>query len=142
MFNSPKKLFGEKQFKKLRTGLSVLDTLNLNRIKTKSLSGPSGYGWSKEKAHQVGEQYRIFLYLCKRYPRQFIVPTYEIDEFWHLHILDTRNYKKNCNLIFGKYLHHFPYAGLKGTFISHSCEKEMIDNTLRLVAKHFPEMVE
>lgn len=37
-----------------------------------------------------------------------LVPTREIDEFWHNHILYTREYARDCECIFGKFLHHDP----------------------------------
>ena len=48
------------------------------------------------------------------YPTKRIVPTLTIDEFWHAHILDTRAYMADCKALFGKYMHHYPYSGLKG----------------------------
>lgn len=37
-----------------------------------------------------------------------------IDDFWHLHILDTQKYAEDCQVIFGYFLHHFPYFGMRG----------------------------
>jgi hypothetical protein len=37
-----------------------------------------------------------------------------VDEFWHQHILDTRAYRADCEAIFGRFLEHFPYFGLRG----------------------------
>jgi hypothetical protein len=37
-----------------------------------------------------------------------------MDLFWHYHILDTIKYAEDCALIFGRFLHHFPYLGLRG----------------------------
>ena len=38
------------------------------------------------------------------------VPTIDIDLFWHQHILDTRAYAKDCQKVFGQFLHHFQFA--------------------------------
>jgi hypothetical protein len=35
-----------------------------------------------------------------------------MDEFWHMHILDTKAYRKDCEAIFGHYLDHYPYLGI------------------------------
>ncbi len=32
----------------------------------------------------------------------------EIDLFWHEHILDTKKYKQDCEMVFGRFLHHVP----------------------------------
>lgn len=38
----------------------------------------------------------------------------EVDEIWHHHILDTRQYFRDCLQIFGYYFHHYPYFGIRG----------------------------
>jgi len=57
--------------------------------------------------------YKQFLYLCKTNPNIPIVPTKSLDEFWHLHILDTVKYAEDCYKVFGGMLHHFPYFGMR-----------------------------
>ncbi len=42
------------------------------------------------------------------------MPDKELDSFWHAHILDTMKYADDCEQIFGHFLHHFPYFGLRG----------------------------
>lgn len=36
------------------------------------------------------------------------MPSRVIDEAWHLFLLDTREYARFCQLVFGQYLHHVP----------------------------------
>jgi hypothetical protein len=48
------------------------------------------------------------------YPDADIVPCAIVDEIWHAHILDTLAYHEDCDAIFGEYLHHFPYFGMRG----------------------------
>lgn len=71
-------------------------------------------GWSVERADAVETQYKGFLALAKLFPDDMHVPTVDIDEMWHTHILDTRKYMADCFAIFGSYLHHYPYLGLLG----------------------------
>jgi hypothetical protein len=59
------------------------------------------------------ERYRNFLYLCGS-TGEIIVPTAHIDKVWHAHILDTVKYQADCESVFGFFLHHNPYFGLKG----------------------------
>lgn len=127
---------------RLLTGISEIDQLDLRRLVAKSMDPDSGYGWHIDLAMDVTDLYRAFLFLCQRYPDEIIVPTREVDDFWHLHILDTRNYIADCNLIFGHYLHHYPYAGLPGTAASHEDEEKFIRQTIELVARHFPQLVD
>src|SRR5260370_24134095 len=72
------------------------------------------HGWTHEFCEEVEPLYRKFLALNARYPDEKICPTGPIYAFWHAHILDTRAYARNCELIFGNYLHHFPYFGMRG----------------------------
>ena len=72
--------------------------------------------WTAELIAEAEESYRQFLVLNMLYPTKKIVPTLVIDEFWHAHILDTRAYTADCEALFGKYMHHYPYSGLKGVF--------------------------
>ena len=71
-------------------------------------------GWSPEYQCEVEELYRRFLALNMVYKDQKICPTGPVDEFWHAHILDTRAYERDCEQLFGEYLHHFPYFGMRG----------------------------
>jgi hypothetical protein len=41
-------------------------------------------------------------------------PSMDVDTFWHYHILDTMKYARDCEEVFGYFLHHFPYVGLRG----------------------------
>ena len=71
-------------------------------------------GWTPEYQTEVESLYRKFLALNIAFPDRKICPTSPIDEFWHAHILDTRAYHRDCELLFGKFLHHFPYFGMRG----------------------------
>ena len=72
------------------------------------------YGWAEEKVREAEDLYRKFLALNAIYPDRKICPTGPIDEFWHAHILDTRAYAAECDHVFGSFLHHFPYFGMRG----------------------------
>jgi hypothetical protein len=71
-------------------------------------------GWSPEYQSEVEGLYRKFLALNIAYPDRKICPTGPIDEFWHAHILDTHAYERDCAYLFGSFLHHFPYFGMRG----------------------------
>ena len=70
--------------------------------------------WTAEHCAEVEILYRKFMALNIRYPDKKICPSGPIDEFWHAHILDTRAYAADCETLFGEYLHHFPYFGMRG----------------------------
>ncbi len=90
----------------------AIDALDLDPIKFKLMHPDGDRGWSREYADIVERQYRNFLFLSVT-SQIAIVPTKDIDDFWHAHILDTAKYFKDCEKVFGFYLHHFPYFGIR-----------------------------
>lgn len=88
--------------------------LDLEPIKVKLMHEESGEGWSRDKADIVEFEYRRFLYLMKMFPNEQTAPLMDVDTFWHYHILDTMKYAADCDRVFGYFLHHFPYIGLRG----------------------------
>jgi hypothetical protein len=88
--------------------------LDLEPIKVKLMHEASGEGWSLAHADAVEFEYRRFLYLMKKFPNEPSAPLFDVDIFWHYHILDTMKYAADCEAVFGYFLHHFPYVGLRG----------------------------
>jgi hypothetical protein len=88
--------------------------LDLDPIKVKLMHKESGEGWPLAYADSVEFEYRRFLYLMKRFPNEQAAPLFDVDVFWHYHILDTMKYAADCQAVFGYFLHHFPYVGLRG----------------------------
>jgi len=64
--------------------------------------------WTLTDATHCCRLYKNFLILLKKHHPEFLVPTREIDEFWHNHILYTKRYFRDSQAIFGYYLHHDP----------------------------------
>jgi hypothetical protein len=88
--------------------------LDLDPIKVKLMHHESGEGWTLEQANAVEAEYRRFLYLMMTFPHEAAAPLMDVDTFWHYHILDTMKYARDCDAVFGYFLHHFPYVGLRG----------------------------
>jgi hypothetical protein len=65
--------------------------LDLDPIKVKLMHKESGEGWTLEYANLMEFEYRRFLYLTKMFADETIAP-----------------------LLFGYFLHHYPYLGLRG----------------------------
>jgi hypothetical protein len=89
-------------------------TIDLGPIKAKLMHMEAGEGWSRQRADIVEVEYRRFLHLMKIYPNEQLAPSVDTDTFWHYHILDTMKYAVDCDTVFGYFLHHFPYLGLRG----------------------------
>lgn len=95
-------------------GFETIAALDLEPIKVKLMHKESGEGWPLEQANEVEAEYRRFLYLMKEFPNELAAPRFDVDIFWHYHILDTVKYAQDCETVFGYFLHHFPYLGLRG----------------------------
>jgi hypothetical protein len=101
-------------FKALEIPLANIDNLKFHLLKLKLKDVEDGEGWSDEQCEKAESFYKRFLKLVLIYPDERIIPTQEIDTFWHYHILDTRKYMEETISIYGEYLHHYPYLGLLG----------------------------
>ena len=100
--------------KPLEQVIAGIESLDLEPIKMKLMDAEEGYGWSREHAERIETAYRRFLVLNVKYPERTIAPTKDVDKFWHGHILDTMKYAQDCQAVFGHFLHHFPYLGMRG----------------------------
>jgi hypothetical protein len=94
--------------------VEAIFSLDLDPIKVKLMDKTEGHGWTREQADHNELEYKRFLALLAKYPDQSIAPTTEVDKFWHGHILDTMKYAEDCDNVFGYFLHHFPYFGMRG----------------------------
>lgn len=99
---------------RLEQAISSIAALDLTPIKFKSTRQEDGYGWTPEYADRIEVAYKRYLTLHAKYPELMLAPDQDVDRFWHLHILDTRKYAADCETVFGYFLHHFPYFGLRG----------------------------
>ena len=64
--------------------------------------------WQILDALRALKHYKNFLWLHHLHPNISLVPSKEIDECWHNHILHTERYMQDCQQILGRYLHHLP----------------------------------
>lgn len=88
---------------------AYIDNLDLSYI-VKKMCSPHYFlpRWPEPLAQQCCQLYKNFLYIKCKNRGVAVVPTRDIDEFWHNHILYTRQYNDDCLAIFGHYLHHDP----------------------------------
>jgi hypothetical protein len=128
------------QTKSLEQIIAGIQALDLTPIKFKATRKEDGYGWSAERANQVEIAYKRYLILHAKYPELTLAPDQDVDRLWHMHILDTRKYAADCDAIFGRFLHHFPYLGLRGEDDARALE-EAFRKQKELYAKEFGEPV-
>lgn len=100
--------------KPIAQAIAAIQALDLDPIKLKLMDPEEGQGWTREHAERMELAYKRFLTLLVKYPQETIAPSKEVDKFWHGHILDTLKYAEDCERVFGYFLHHFPYFGMRG----------------------------
>lgn len=88
--------------------------LDLTNVRSKLADHEEGNGYGSEQLDLMEAEYRKFLAMHLAYPEAEIVPCKLVDEIWHQHILDTVAYRADCDAIFGSFLDHFPYFGMRG----------------------------
>ncbi len=89
------------------TFLSQLNSLDLQLVAHKLMSSSDGYQWTEPQLEMAILRYKMFLYIKYHYSHLKLVPTKEIDEVWHAHILvDTERYIQDCQNLYGYILHH------------------------------------
>lgn len=91
-----------------------IDELDLSMISLKLSDPEEGLGWSDSYCQQIALEYRRYLALSRQYPERAIVPSKIVDNFWHFHILDTQAYARDCQNLFGFFLHHSRTSGCGG----------------------------
>ena len=116
----------------LAAAVEYIDKMDFSLIKNKLLSEDPLLcrRWTLPEAEIAIQYYKNFLYLNKKYASQFPVlpPLLEVDEIWHHHIMDTRQYKLDCENIFGYFFHHYPYVGTRSLE-----DKENLDTAFNVV---------
>jgi hypothetical protein len=119
--------------------LKSINELDLEPIMVKAMDKDEGYGWSLEFTKQVSAEYKRYLILCLENPNFPMIPSKFVDDFWHLHILDTQKYQEDCSRIFGYFLHHFPYFGMRGEEDAENLKKAWVESCA-LYEKRFGEI--
>src|SRR5258708_1285823 len=94
--------------------IAAIEALDLDPIKLKLIDPEEGQGWSREYVDRMEQGYKRFLTLLVTHPDESLAPCKDVDKFWHGHILDTLKYAEDCDELFGRFLHHFPYFGMRG----------------------------
>lgn len=116
--------------------LAIAMSLDLDPIIYSLVAKDDGPKWSLSKANSVALWYRRFLFITCLHPEEAVVPTKEIDEFWHTHILDTKKYFEDCQTLCGEYIHHFPYLGSRGSEDAAKLNEAFL-NSLALYERYF-----
>jgi len=112
---------------KMKNAQAIIDSLDFEQMNEKLISF---YGWKAGQVTLMHDYYKKWLAIHVCYPELATAPSMRLDEYWHMHILDTEKYMADCQFVFGKYLHHYPYFGLEG-------DKDKLDSAFELTNKLF-----
>src|SRR5919199_6548998 len=83
---------------------SKLQELDLEPIKNQLMQS----GWTRQQITWAINRYKMFLSVIYLNPHTPLAPTQEIDFVWHCHILHTRKYHQDCQMLFGRFIDHEP----------------------------------
>ncbi len=114
---------------------SKVEAIDFSRLRHKYTA--SSEAEMTEQEWDFSEQeYRRFLDLKVLYPGVSLVPSKVVDKIWHAHILDTKSYREDCQLVFGKFMDHFPYFGIYGKE-DYASLQSAFSKTVSLYEKHY-----
>jgi hypothetical protein len=94
-----------------REFLRKLNALDFSPLAYRLISPENAPGMSMREATDAITKYKGFLFLYQACRGESISPSRYVDHVWHTHILDTELYMVQTTLLFGHYLHHFPFFG-------------------------------
>jgi len=95
------------------------------------------YGWSEVYARRVLQAYKEFLALKKihvDYAADKLSPSRAIDRMWHMHVLDTKRYAQDMQLLCGGFVHHDIDGG-----VDKQARQRRLTFTLRSLQQKFPD---
>ncbi|MUG94105.1 hypothetical protein F7734_17585 [Scytonema sp. UIC 10036] len=95
-------------YEKISTFSEKLYKLDLQPVAKKLMCCDRGHGWTAQQTELAISLYKMFLCLHFLFPDTELIPTKEIDEVWHTHILlNTDRYIQDCQELYGYILHHY-----------------------------------
>jgi hypothetical protein len=114
----------------------IIDSLSLEEKHS-----PASPFLERELAENFCLQYQKYLFLvCKYRGKVQFSPSLGMDIVWHAHILDTMAYHRDCQQLFGIYIHHYPYFGVRSEEDRENLEKAY-SNTQKLFLIEFGEEI-
>ena len=82
---------------------------DLSRERALLTSPDRMFRYSEEHAAKMEDEYRKFLFLRIMHPDQPLPMSQEVDDYWHAHVMSTRNYQRFIDeCANGQFIHHRP----------------------------------
>lgn len=96
------------------TNRNKIKKLNLDYVIEQMLVDRHETGWSLYDLLRIEKLYKKFLMQKLANPKSNSGHSVEVDAFWRQHILNTEKYTKDCQGIFGKFVHYTPIVKKEG----------------------------
>ena len=118
--------------------IAAIQALDLESVKVRVTDPELGEGWTREYADSIEVAYKNYLTMLTKYQddAEDILLSKDVDEFWHTHILQTMKYTDDCEMVFGRYLHHSPHIG-EVTAEDHEKRAALAEKTRSLYEREF-----
>ena len=100
--------------RRLSNVLARFNCVDLSMLEQKLMDREEGDGWTQADTTALRTEYQRYFAMIIVLPNEPLAPSHSIDDYWHAHILDTAAYARDCQLLAGKFIHHFPYFGIRG----------------------------
>lgn len=113
----------------------AIAALDFERLKYKFTASSDALMTLEEWDAAIPE-YRRFLALKFFYPGLSLIPSKQVNKIWHAHILDTRSYREACEMVFGRFIDHYPYFGIYGKE-DYQVLQHHFAQTVELYERHF-----
>lgn len=71
--------------------------------------------WNNSKASKAITEYQKYMEMkaqTKDFDAEILSPALPINAVWHMHILDTKDYRQFCQNLCGQMIHHDPEGGM------------------------------
>lgn len=105
---SSSKVLNQGLSEKIYSFFNKLNKLDWQPVAKKLMFCDNGTGRTLQQTESAISLYKMFLCLHFLFPAIELVPTKEIDEVWHTHILlNTYKYIQDCQELYGYIFHHY-----------------------------------
>jgi hypothetical protein len=111
-----------------------LKLLDLSPIAAYLMNPRHGYGWTRQQVFHAIRRYKTFLLVSYLYPHIPLAIAQDIDCVWHCHILHTRKYRQDCEMLFGYFIDHEPNPELWGE-VNHQTLDDAFAQTQALLSQ-------
>lgn len=110
---------------------------DLSREKAILTSPIRGYGFTQDQVDEMESEYKKYLFIRVMHPQKLLPMSKEVDDFWHAHVLNTRNYLRFMQEVAGgSFIHHGPTVSEDENI---KLMPNYLNGTIALLTRYFGE---